>query len=786
MSEIANTKVSTLINSQVPFFVRNDHPNFVRFVEAYYEWMEQNGETINAIKLLRDHNNIDETIDPYLEHFYNTFLKYFPENIKADKTLLLKRVKDFYLARGTERSVEFLLRVLYGDEAVQFYYPKRDILKVSDGKWYIEKSLKVGDLIVNGVANNDIAAVKKFTGTQIRGNTSNATALVEAVDVYYEGGLLVDELKLSNQTKDFASGETIFAIYYENGEERTIRANLFSGQLNTITIDQPGTGYKIGDIVGVEGGGGSGATVVVSSVSTGNIVSIITKDGGAGFQVGNPLLITGGGGLGGTANVLTVIDNGKTHPNSYNVISSQIFLEANTPLNNAVFSNLSSSNANTAIVDACDRWTYANTGPISLTYVINSGAGYLVAPSISASANSRIRDLGILGKMVIANPGIGYAANDVITFKNTSGGFGSGASARVSEVYANGAIKEVAWVGLPGEFIGGSGYSQTALPTANVVSANGVGADIKVTAVIGFGDQFQSVAGSIGSILSLSITNRGFGYTTPPTLNLSSYGDGTAQATATIITGIYTYPGRYINDDGHVSGYNFIEDKDYYQNNSYVVRLKKSLNEYRKPLKEMIHPAGMKLFGEYTFGADDPSVNVHIGGIMQTSNANYRLYPDNVLSPANTINLYAWVGGSNAALNNCTISLDSTEISPVGNTVLKMMVYKDRIDPFIGTYYASRWNLAPAANNQTWEVRVWSRSNTSTAIRIFGFPSKTDGTVLTSPSDAYSVGPDWSEKVFTFDTVANTTNVQVRLDGPQIPTTNAAIWFDGLQVRRLT
>src|SRR6185503_17701877 len=105
---------------------------------------------------------------------------------------------------------------------------------------------------------------------------------------------------------------------------------------------------------------------------------------------------------------------------------------------------------------------------------------------------------------------------------------------------------------------------------------------------------------TLGAIQKITITSAGFNYDTAPTIDLSQSGDGTATATASILDGVFTYPGRYLNDDGQVSSFNFLQDRDYYQNFPYVVRVQESIDNYRKMFKELVHPAGMKMFGEYT------------------------------------------------------------------------------------------------------------------------------------------------------------------------------------------
>ena len=113
---ISNNKISTLINSQVPFFVRNDHQNFVTFLEKYYQYTEQENKVVNKIKNVKTYQDIDLTEDQYAELLYSTFLKYIPKDIIADKKLILKHVKDFYRAKGTEKAIRFLMRILYNKE----------------------------------------------------------------------------------------------------------------------------------------------------------------------------------------------------------------------------------------------------------------------------------------------------------------------------------------------------------------------------------------------------------------------------------------------------------------------------------------------------------------------------------------------------------------------------------------------------------------------------------------------------------------------------------------------
>ena len=143
--------ISSLVAEQVPDFVRVDHPRMVTFMEAYYEWMEQKNETLHSTFVLRDFADVDDTISNFIKHFKTQYLDRFPQslaydqntNSAVDEKRLIKRIKEFYRAKGTEKSYKLLFKILQDATITDFYYPKTDIVKSSNGKWIENKSIKV-------------------------------------------------------------------------------------------------------------------------------------------------------------------------------------------------------------------------------------------------------------------------------------------------------------------------------------------------------------------------------------------------------------------------------------------------------------------------------------------------------------------------------------------------------------------------------------------------------------------------------------------------------------------
>jgi len=602
----ANNRISALVDSQLPFFVRNDHQTFVAFVKAYFEYLEQVeptlevGKLVERLKSLREYMDVDLTHEELSEQFYDWFLESFPTDTLADKDLILKHVKDYYRARGTEKALKFLMRAVYNLKA-ELYYPKLDVLIASGGVWYIKKVLRISDVHYNGVANSSLDVLELFVSSRIMGSTSNAVAIVESTDRFFEGSLSVNELEISSLVGAFDQGETITTTLVDGS---TLQANVFSGGLDSVAIVNGGTGYTIGENIPIEDDNGTGGHVEISSVSSGNIAFVIALEGGAGFQANDYALITGGGGSGANVRVFSVNTDEAVHPNSYNIAISSIALEAQTVLGNAQYSNLNAvitDPANNWIANSMEFFLFSNTGPILIMEVVSPGDAYTSLPSIDVKANTRMRSLGVIGRLSIDEPGTGYTVGDILEFQNGFATYGVGANGIVSAVDGSGNITAVQLTasGDGTAFpIGGVGYNNQDPPTINIATSTGTGGEVSVVTVLGDGEALSINTGSIGSITGVTIVSRGTGYSNP-VANLTQIGGGDAVVTVTAVAGDYNYPGRWVNDDSHLSSFSFLEDRDYYQNFSYVVRTRKSLKEYKILLDKTMTPVGVGLFGEY-------------------------------------------------------------------------------------------------------------------------------------------------------------------------------------------
>ena len=533
-------KTSLLIPSQLPGFIRDnpEYQNFVLFLQAYYEWMEQNGGVTDGSKNLLNYADIDSTTSEFIDYFVNDFLQYFPEDALIDKTKAIKVARQLYETKGTPASYEFLFRTLY-NSSFEVYNTKDAILKASAGNWYVPKSLKI--LYIGseeGVEiDNDFLNIQNL---RLFGETSKAIATVDNSVV---SGNKV-EVFISDIERLFQSGEIVRLVdnnlqdvLDEEGDQ--IRGKIV-GQISKININPNNRGlyYNAGDPVVVYGGlssnTGIGATAQVGSTTLGSINSINVLNGGYGYQP-NPnsvINIIGGGGTGAIA-VVGSVDNSAANTANLTLIPSDVISSAqNTTIGNTTFSFFGlhpSSNANTTLSNAFS-FLSLTTYPISSVLVTNGGGGFTTTPSVTATSlvttpigSASLSSLGILGPLRIINSGVGYRANDKI---QVIGGGGVGAYANVISVNSTGGIITVGY-----EYensntkqtypLGGLGYITT--PTMNVVSSNtsATGAVIGCVGILGTGAVLSAVPDArAGSISTINVINPGEDYISSPNVSL--------------------------------------------------------------------------------------------------------------------------------------------------------------------------------------------------------------------------------------------------------------------------
>ena len=401
------------------------------FLEAYYSYLEQDGKLTNTQKNLQNYIDIDYVVEnnltDFIEQFRQQYISNIPTNVLADKAKLIKHIKQFYSSKGTEKSFKFLFRILYNSD-VETFDTGSQILRASDGVWFQPSVIRI-------VTANSLS---EWINTQITGQTSFSSAIVEDATINFQSNFQYNELTLSNITKKFLSNETITT---KTASGNTLYGTILS-VVPSIDIINPGSQYNVGDPVIITGGGGANANAVISQVTSGSLVSIGIADGGAGFQVDPNFGVTiTGSSTPTSAKIFAVDTSGTRQPLTYFIDDTII---------NASFSVGNSNTTNVQVKNSSSFIAYSNSGPLTLIHVIDGGTNYTAPPVITidqetligTNSNTHILNLGIIGTLSIINGGVNYSVNDDIKLTNiTARGIGFGA--RVSSVNANGSILTV-------------------------------------------------------------------------------------------------------------------------------------------------------------------------------------------------------------------------------------------------------------------------------------------------------------------------------------------------------
>jgi len=328
--------ISDLVSGRLPEFIRVDHPTLVAFLDAYYEWLQnkdRSGKILSPM-VLQDVIDVDDTLNDFVKQFKNQYLYNFPEKLATSKDgtpldirKLMKHIKAFYRSKGTEKSYEFLFRILY-DASVEIYYPKQDILRVSDAKWYQKTSIKssnsLGDRIFDSIG-------RIIYQKNIEGKITSSAKVID-VNLYQQDQYEVAELVLTGKNGSFSPGSRGFSFEVDN---QVLRELKIYDVVTSVTVSNGGSGYTVGDRViftAVAGDSGIAARGQVSVVSaTGSIKRIKMDDFGLNYGVSPSITVQSinGSGFSGVANLGALCESEGYYVNTDGRLSSKKVIQDN-------------------------------------------------------------------------------------------------------------------------------------------------------------------------------------------------------------------------------------------------------------------------------------------------------------------------------------------------------------------------------------------------------------------------------------------------------------------------
>ncbi len=114
-----------------------------------------------------------------------------------------------------------------------------------------------------------------------------------------------------------------------------------------------------------------------------------------------------------------------------------------------------------------------------------------------------------------------------------------------------------------------------------------------------------------GQITKVRILSSGVNYTDANGVIITAiHGGGRLGSNASftpILGAITQYPGLFTTSRGFLSADKFLQDSDFYNNYTYVVRVAESFNRYRSILMKLMHPAGFRVLSTFVEVEEAPA-----------------------------------------------------------------------------------------------------------------------------------------------------------------------------------
>jgi len=529
---------------------------------------------VQNIQQLLEYADVDNTVYSFLDKFRDSFMEAMPNTVAdgLSKRKLIKNIKDMYAAKGTEKGHKLFFRILFDEEAT-ITYPRDNLLRPSDGRWTTDKVIRI---VETGTSDFNNAV-----GETITGGTSGATAIIATVIKFREGAIQIAELNLdaNSVVGTFQAGEVGTTI------DTTLDLEI-SGEIKSIVVEgivsTGGAYYNTADPVTVSGGdGNNAATARVESAGAGSIDEILIESGGTGYTAGEELVFNVDNTEGKDIRAkIAVVGGGfnleqATAPDHFisedgNLIVTEDRFYLNQEETVGELDHLVMEDGGQIVIETqtfTDLSVTSEAGEITKIKMINKGNGFIQLPLVSDSAttsgsgsslfaaSTQTPMVGHVEGISITNFGLDYASapefilNRNILVKDVSGSFTAG-----------------------DELTSHSGTVVNFQPTTNIL-------EIKTSVDFNRGDSITSITGAAATVFQ------------------STHSEATSE-----IGTVGQTVGNFVNDQGKVSESEMkVQDSNYYQDYSYVVRIGQSINEWRESVRRSVHPAGWNVFGEVSF-----------------------------------------------------------------------------------------------------------------------------------------------------------------------------------------
>jgi hypothetical protein len=328
---------SISVEGLVPQHVAENNPDFVDFLEAYYDWMEDFGNANNVIHKFgnlhqfvnyfanRTKNKQDANYDSFARELYELYVQEYSKSYPVEKAiredLFIKSIREALSCKGSVESIKNFFRTIYGQEAEVIFPEQRRITYNAQTTYTIKTHIEfVPDDPVTQEEDESIpSALERDNKLKVlnvcvgRYFVSELGTIAQLQNVTYQDKYdkRIVELQFQNlQGGYFVSGDFVTyqftleevlyfsdtvnlnvsygspgdKVYY-NGNNKTLSFYV-GGIITEYDIQTPGSGYRLGETVVISTGEEiqSGLAVISNVGSNGEILELMITNSGYGFN----------------------------------------------------------------------------------------------------------------------------------------------------------------------------------------------------------------------------------------------------------------------------------------------------------------------------------------------------------------------------------------------------------------------------------------------------------------------------------------------------------------------
>lgn len=153
------------------------------------------------LNTLEDALNINENDEELLNMMQKEIAPAIDQNIKVNKRALYQRLIDFYRIRGSKNSIDLFFKLFFQDEEVQVDYPWNSTLKTSSGNWDNQSLIAATyNKLPNNVVASDAAAGDLYGSSISLDNVVKMVAVGAPGESYAAGAVYVYNSQSNGQS----------------------------------------------------------------------------------------------------------------------------------------------------------------------------------------------------------------------------------------------------------------------------------------------------------------------------------------------------------------------------------------------------------------------------------------------------------------------------------------------------------------------------------------------------------------------------------------------------------